>query len=78
LNWKTGDPIPRTTLAILRKNATTFEALVDLRSGKVSSYKEIPGVQPFLTLPEILSAIQVATADPEMQEGLRKRGITDF
>ncbi|MCI0618112.1 tyramine oxidase, partial [bacterium] len=51
---------------------------VDLVSGKVASHKEIPGGQPFLTMPEIMSAIEVTLADPKMQEGLRKRGITDF
>ena len=78
LTWKTGDPNPRSARAVLRRNATTIEAVVDLGSGKVLSHKEIPGAQPFVTLPEILSAIAVTTADPHMQEGLRKRGITDF
>ena len=76
--WKTGDAIPRSAKAVLRRNATTFEAVVDLGSGKVLSHKAIPGAQPFVTLPEILAAIEVTTSDPKMREGLRKRGITDF
>ncbi len=78
LAWKTGDPIPRRAKAVLRRDATTFEAVVDLQSGRVLSHKAIPGAQPFVTLPEILAAIETTTADPRMQEGLRKRGITDF
>jgi primary-amine oxidase len=78
LAWKTGDAIPRSAKAVLRRNATTFEAVVDLGSGKVLSHKAIPGAQPLVTLPEIISAIEVTTSDPKMQEGLRKRGITDF
>lgn len=78
LAWKPGDAIPRSAKAVLRRNATTIEALVDLTAGKVLSHQEIPGVQPFVTLPEIISAIEVTTSDPRMQEGLRKRGITDF
>lgn len=78
LSWKKGDAIPRMADAILRRDLKTFEAVVDLISGKVKSHKEIPGAQPFVTFPEILSAIDVTLADPRMQEGLRKRGITDL
>ncbi len=78
LAWKIGDPIPRRAKAVLRRDSTTFEAVVDLGTARVSSHKKIPGAQPFVTFPELLSAISVTTADPRMQEGLRKRGITDF
>jgi primary-amine oxidase len=78
LAWKEGQPIARAAEVIFRKNAKTYEAVVDLVSGKVISHKQIPGAQPFLTMPEIMSAIEVTLADPKMQEGLRKRGITDF
>lgn len=78
LAWKTGNPFPRRAKAVLRRNSTTFEAVVDLGSAKVSSHKAIRGAQPLVTYPEILSAIAVTTGDPRMQEGLRKRGITDF
>lgn len=78
LAWKTGDPIARKAKVVLRRNATTFEAVVDLGKGEVLSYRKVPGAQPFVTMPEILSAIAVTTADPGMQAGLRKRGITDF
>lgn len=78
LAWKSGDAIPRSAKAVLRQNASTFEAVVDLSSGRVLSHKEITGAQPFVTLPEMLSAIELTTSDPRMQEGLRKRGITDF
>ena len=78
LAWKSGDPIPRRAKAVLRRNSTTFEAVVDLQNGKVQSHKEMPGAQPFVTYPEILSAIEVTTRDPKMREGLQKRGITDL
>jgi hypothetical protein len=78
LAWKASDAIPRSAKAVLRRNATTFEAVVDLGSGDVLSHKAIPGAQPFVTLPEILTAIEVTTSDPKMRVGLRKRGITDF
>jgi primary-amine oxidase len=78
LAWKSGDSISRRAKSVLRRNATTFETVVDLHSGKVESHKEVPGAQPFVTVPEILSAIEVTTSDPKMREGLQKRGITDY
>jgi primary-amine oxidase len=76
--WKKGDPIHRKAEAILRRNTKTFETVVDLENRKVLEYREVPGVQPFVTLPEILSTIELTVSDPRMQEGFRKRGITDF
>ncbi|HXV41242.1 MAG TPA: hypothetical protein VD701_09795, partial [Steroidobacteraceae bacterium] len=78
LAWKVGDPIPRRAKAVLRRNLATFEAVVDLAGRKVVSHQEIPGAQPMVTLPEILTAIEVTTGDPRVREGLQKRGITDF
>jgi primary-amine oxidase len=78
LAWKPGDPVPRRAKAVMRRDSKTYEAVVDLDRARIDSIEEIPGAQPFVTLPEILSAIAVTTADPRMQAGLRKRGITDF
>jgi primary-amine oxidase len=78
LAWKKGDAIPRQTKSVLRKNAKTYEVVVDLVSRSVLSEKEIPGAQPLLTMQEILSAIQLVIADSKMQEGFRKRGLIDF
>lgn len=78
LAWQSGDALPRQAKAVLRHDAKTFEALVDLDSRKVLAHREMPGVQPMVSLPEILSAIELTTGDSRMQEGLRKRGITDF
>jgi len=78
LSWKSGDPIPRRAKAVLRRRATTVEAVVDLDNARVLSVKEIPGAQPFVTMTEILAAIDVTTRDPRMREGLQKRGIANF
>ncbi len=78
LAWKTGESIPRSAKAVFRRDSRTFEAVVDLGSGKVSSHQEIPGAQPSLTFPELLSAIDTTTRDPRMRKGLQKRGITDL
>jgi primary-amine oxidase len=78
LAWKPGQPIPRAAAVVLRRNATTYEARVDLAARKVIAYTAIPGAQPTVTMPEILGAIELTTKDPRMQAGLRKRDITDM
>jgi primary-amine oxidase len=78
LAWKAGDAIPRSAKVVYRRSAATFETVVDLGKGAIASHDQIPGAQPFVTVPEILAAIETTTADPRMQAGLRKRGITDF
>ena len=42
LAWKAGEPIPRKAKVALRRNSATFEAVVDLASGKVLSHQERP------------------------------------
>lgn len=78
LAWKPGDPILRKAKAVTRHNAATYETVMDLGSQRVLSHVAIPGAQPFVTLPEILSSLELATGDLRMRDGLRKRGITDF
>jgi primary-amine oxidase len=78
LAWRAGDPLVRQAKTVLRHDGKTYEAVVDLGSRQVKSHRHVPGVQPMVTLPEILSAIELTTGDPRMRDGLRKRGITDF
>jgi primary-amine oxidase len=78
LAWKPGQPIARAAAVTLRRNATTYEARVDLATAKVTSFAAIPGAQPIISLPEILAATDLSTQDLRIQDGLRKRGITDM
>jgi primary-amine oxidase len=78
LRWKPGLPIPRAAAVVLRHKATTYEAVVDLSTRTVTSYTAVPGVQPTVTMPEILAAIELTTKDSRMQSGLQKRGLTDM
>lgn len=78
LAWKAGDAIARRARAVLRRDAATFEAVVDLDLGKVLSHRQLPGAQPLVTFPEMLSAIELTTADSRVRAALQKRGITDF
>ncbi|HEX8738467.1 MAG TPA: primary-amine oxidase [Pyrinomonadaceae bacterium] len=80
LSFKTGAKFRREAFAIVldREKNKTFEAVVDLRAGKILSWKEIPGVQPLVFLSEYEDLPGIVKADRRWQEAMRKRGITDF
>ncbi len=80
LNYKPGDPLRREAFIIVFDRAPnkTFEAVVDLHQRSVTSWKEIPGVQPSLFLEDVFITQAVVKADLQWQEAMRKRGITDF
>ena len=78
--FEPGGEWDRCASIMLRERAErrTYEAVVSLSRGEVVSWKEIPGVQPPITLEEFLSCEEVVRADARWQEAMRKRGITDF
>jgi primary-amine oxidase len=80
LNFKAGAKFRREAFAIVldREKNKTFEATVDLRGGKILSWKEIPGVQPLVFQEEYEVLPDIVKADRRWQEAMRKRGITDF
>ncbi|HEY0051050.1 MAG TPA: primary-amine oxidase [Pyrinomonadaceae bacterium] len=80
LSFKTGAKFRREAFAIVldREKNKTFEAVIDLRSGKILSWKEIAGVQPLVFLEEYEVLPDIVKADKRWQEAMRKRGITDF
>lgn len=72
--WKPGDPFPRRALAVITDHGTSAEALVDLNTSKLVSYKPITG-EPQVLLEEVIGATDIALADPRMIAGLAKRGL---
>ncbi len=80
LNFKQGDPVTREAFIILLNNSdgATYEAVVSITTGKVISWRHIPGVQPSIMLDEFFECEQAVKANPEFQAALRKRGITNF
>jgi primary-amine oxidase len=77
LSFKTGSTFRREAFAIIldRENNRTFEAVVDLRGNKVTSWKEIPGVQPLVFVEEWESVPAIVRADQRWQAALEKRGL---
>ncbi|MGL5921683.1 primary-amine oxidase [Chroococcidiopsis sp.] len=86
LNFKPGKPFKREVFAVVydRSQNKTYEAVVTLKpttkakAAVLSSWQEIPGVQPAIMGPEYEIATAVTKADPRWQAAMRKRGITDF
>src|SRR5947209_4615567 len=80
LNFKQGDPVIREAFLILLDNTdgATYEAVVSLTTGKVLSWRHIPGVQPSIMIDEFFECERTVKAHPDFQAALRKRGITNL
>jgi primary-amine oxidase len=80
VNFKLGANFRREAFAVIldREKNKTFEVSVDLRTNKILSWQEIPGVQPLVFQEEYEVLPGIVKADPRWQEAMRKRGITDF
>ena len=79
LGFKAGDTIEREAFIILLDNATakTYEAVVSISAGSITSWKHIPGVQPPIMLDEFVACEAAVKANPDFQAAIAKRGITN-
>ncbi len=75
-----GAPIRREAFAMVFDSSTgkVYEAVVDLTNKSVLSWKNVPGVQAPQLFEEYEMAPGIVRADPQWQEAIKKRGITDF
>jgi len=81
LDFTPGSAFRREAFAVVmdRVNNRVFEAIVDLKTLRIASWKQIPGAQPLVFVVENDVLVpQIVKADPAWQEAMRKRGITDF
>ena len=78
LSWRPGADFSRRARLVVRKGARVFSAAVDIKAGKVLSWKEERDVQSSVMFEEWAEAQQIALDSPEMQESLKSRGITDL
>jgi primary-amine oxidase len=61
-----------------RSQNKTYEGIVDLTNKTLTSWKEIPSVQPAIVASEYELATQAFKSDPRWQAAMQKRGITDL
>jgi primary-amine oxidase len=74
-----GTPDREAFVVVYERNSNqTFEALVDISSRKLSSWKEIHGVQPSYLSEDTKIVEDAVRADPRWQEAMHKRGISDL
>lgn len=80
LAWKPGAAYRREAFATLydRSAGKTYEAVVDLAKGALTSWKALPGVQPPVMLSKFEDLPKVVAADPHWQKALARRGLTDM
>ncbi len=80
LAYQNGEALNREAFVVLmdRADGKTYEVVVSITEGKVSSWTYIAGVQPSVIHEEFVECQQLVRAHPEVQATLRKRGITDF
>jgi primary-amine oxidase len=76
LAWAPGRAFRREALvvALAPNERTAYEAIVDLRSERVLSSRNLHDLQPFLTTNELERAAGVVDASPEVKTALEKRG----
>jgi primary-amine oxidase len=78
LQWKRDQPFRREALALVRQGPRTFEAIIDVTTRKLISWKEMPGVQPNVLEEEMFEVGEEAKADPQWRAAMRRRGITNY
>lgn len=81
LAYRASKPFRREAQVVVydRKQNRTYEAIVDLRQGKVSSWRALlAGTQPLLLISEYELVPRIVKADPRFVEAMKKRGITDL
>jgi len=71
---------PRRAFAVIYQPLAnkTFEAVANLATKHVDSFKEIPGAQPAVTEQDSNLADAIVRADPRYQKAIRDRGIRDL
>jgi len=80
LAWKPGAGSRREGFAVVfaPEANTTFEALVDLNSRSVISWKPVPGSQPMWTETEDAQVVELVSENADWQSAMMRRGITNF
>jgi primary-amine oxidase len=77
-SWRQGQPIPRAAQIVLKQQARTYEAVVDLAGRRLISHREVPGAQANWLRGEFTAMESDVKEHPEFIAAMRRRGITDF
>lgn len=78
LAWRKGARMHRKAYVALRVDGTTVEVNVDLASGRIDSWKPVPGAQTPILSAEWAVAQRLVKQDPRWHEAMRRRGYESF
>jgi primary-amine oxidase len=80
LAFKGGDSFEREAFAVILdgNDGSTYEAVISLTRGAVTSWTHVPDIQPPIVLEEFDECEAACKESPEFQEALRKRGVEDM
>jgi primary-amine oxidase len=82
LNFQPGDAVNREAFMVLYDKShgkgATYEAVVNITSGEVTSWQHVEGVQPSIMLEEFFASQEAVKAHPDFQAALARRGITNL
>ena len=78
LVWRPGMPIVRKADAVLLTEGKSYEATVNISTGKLEVYTELKKDQAPVTEAEMHGYDDVLKKDPQVMEALKKRGINDL
>jgi primary-amine oxidase len=78
-SWSEGDPLDRVARVAVwnQQTATLSEGTVSV-AGEVRTWHDVPDAKAPALLPQAIAVIEATKADPRIQEGLRRRGITNL
>jgi primary-amine oxidase len=70
----------REAVVVLRDRAsrTTCEARISIDGERLVAWREVPHVQPAITVEELVAAEQAVRRDDRWREAMRRRGVTDI
>ena len=77
LSFKKGDPLNRQAFAVVldKKRNICYEGIVNVTERKISSWREVKGVQPGVLVEEFTQAPSIARKDPRIIAAMKKRGL---
>src|SRR6266487_4480720 len=82
LNFQQSDQVPREAFMVLLDKTggvgKTYEAVVNISAGTVTSWRHIEGVQPSIMFAEFFACQEAVKAHPDIQAALARRGITNL
>jgi primary-amine oxidase len=82
LNFQPADPVTREAFMVLYDKSNgkgaTYEAVVNITTGEVTSWKHVEGVQPSIMLEEFFASQEAVKAHPDFQAALARRGVTNL